>query len=188
MTKQPDLSLTKSKMQLKKVRSRNLKSALRKKLIEFFPASILVGPEQQRPLLLLKDELEKITVPVWLNYYEAGASFSQNSIHSPAFVAHHFTIKLLKSLDLQIERCILTKVQGHYQYADLEISNHPQLKKLTIRADEVMSLCIYLKVPIFCNRQFIVESKELEIEMGDVRSEVKLYPQLLSNDGPSYLM
>jgi hypothetical protein len=141
-------------------------------LLKLSPFGMTLTGDGQRPLLLMKDESGELTLPVPLNPVEAGVTLSQSNKAIPPMSPHKATELLLTSLNMKISRCIfLESVRGHLM-VELDLENHPlRQKKLTLRAEEAMSLVLQLGVPIFATRDTILKSRNYVAEMqGQARA------------------
>jgi uncharacterized protein len=136
------------------------KSLKAKDLIKLSVYAMALNQDPSRPVLLLKDASGDHTLPVGLNPLEAGMALQQSNTQSPA-TPHRATELILQSLDLKIVKCVFVEIRGSYQYVHLHFKNHPGVKSLKVRADEAMSLCLHLNVPIYASKKMIQKSKEL---------------------------
>ncbi|MBY0452433.1 MAG: DUF151 domain-containing protein [Bdellovibrionaceae bacterium] len=136
-----------------------------KDLIELFPYGLSLSNDTTRPFMILKDKAQELVLPVPINQLEAGVTLTQSAHLSAPVTLHKFSESLLKSLDIKLERCVFVEIKGVHQYVRLYMSGHPQYHSMKFRADEVMSLCIHAKVPIFATKNIINRSKEMGAEM-----------------------
>jgi bifunctional DNase/RNase len=150
-----------------------------KDLIELFPFGLSLTNDSTRPFMILKDKLQEVSLPVALNQLEAGATLSQSSTATEPVSLHRFSERLLESLNIKLERCIFVEIKGVHQYVRLYMSGHPQYHSLKFRADEVMSLCFHLKVPIFATKSFINRSKVMSAEIVGLAESVQNNPLVL---------
>lgn len=150
-----------------------------KELIEFFPYGLSLSNDASRPFMILKDKTQEMSLPVPINQIEAGVTLSQSSHNTLPVTLHKFSESLLSSLNIKIERCVFVEIKGVHQYVRLYMSGHPQYHSLKFRADEVMSLCIHLKVPLFATKSYINRSKVMSAEMIDAAQSLQNTPLVL---------
>lgn len=158
-----------------------------KDLVELFPYGLSLTNEMSRPFMILKDKTGAHSLPVPVNQLEAGVALSQSSHSSLQATTHVFSEKILNSLDIKLERCIFVEIKGVHQYVRLYMSNHPQYQSLKFRADEVLSLCFHLKVPIFATKNFISRSKQMTAEIADLSRGIDQNPIIMAKNH-AYLM
>jgi bifunctional DNase/RNase len=158
-----------------------------KDLIELFPFGLSLSNDSTRPFMIFKDKLQEVSLPVAINQLEAGATLSQSSESSTPVCLHRFSELLLASLSIKLERCIFVEIKGVHQYVRLYMSGHPQYHSMKFRADEVMSLCFHLKVPIFATKNFINRSKVMSAEIVGLAETAQKNPLILTKHH-NYLM
>ena len=153
-------------------------------LIELFPYGLNV--DGNRPFLLLKDVSHHYTLPVAVNPLEAGMTLSQSN-HSVAPVTpHRFTELLLESLNLEVKQCVFVEIKGAHQYVRLYIAGHPTQTSLKLRADEAMSLCLHLRVPLFASKAFIGKSQVMAAQIESLPQDLHLTVGI-NDKRPTYL-
>lgn len=133
-------------------------------LVELLPYGLSLSNDAGLPFMILKDKSGGLTLPVPINQLEAGVALTQSS-QSVESTTHKFAEKLLLSLDIKLERCVFVEIKAVHQYVRIYMKGHSQYQSLKFRADEVMSLCIHLKVPIFATQDFISRSKLMSAEI-----------------------
>lgn len=136
-----------------------------KDLIELLPYGLSLTNDAARPFLILKDKTGEYTLPVGINQLEAGVTLTQSAHAAPPVTLHKFSEVLLNSMNIKIERCVFVEIKGVHQYVRVYMHGHPMYSSLKFRADEVMSLCIHLKIPIFATKNYIIRSKDMSAEV-----------------------
>lgn len=147
-----------------------------KDLIELFPYGLSLSNDATRPFMILKDKSQEMTLPVPVNQLEAGVTLTQSANAAMPVTMHKFSEALLDSLDIKLERCIFVEIKGIHQYVRVYMSGHPQYNSMKFRADEVMSLCIHMKVGLFATRNFINRSKVMSAEIVQLAQNAQANP------------
>ena len=139
-----------------------------KDLVQLSPYGLSVNGDVNRPVLLLKDEAHIYTLPVVVSPIDAGVVLAQTNKTILESSPHRFTLVLLQSLGIEIKQAVFVEIKASSQYLRLYLSGHPSMSSIKLRADEAMSLCIYLDVPIFATKNFIGRSRVMntEVESG----------------------
>lgn len=144
-----------------------------KDLVRLFPYGLSVTQDAMRPFLLLKDEAHQYTLPVAVSAIEAGVALSQSNKMILESSPHKFTAKLLETLGMEIKQAVFVEIKGSHQYLRLYMSGHSDVTSMKLRADEAMSLCLYLEVPIFATKKFIGRSKVMSAEVESSAQKVQ---------------
>lgn len=134
-------------------------------LVELFAYGLSLANDAGRPFMILKDKSGEMTLPVPINQIEAGVTLTQSAHSTGQITTHKFSERLLESLDIKLERCVFVEIKGIHQYVRVYMKGHSQYQSMKFRADEVMSLCLHLKVPIFATQNFIMRSKHMSAEI-----------------------
>lgn len=150
-----------------------------KNLIRLFPYGITLVQVPGRPILLLKDESGMHTLPVAINPLEAGVAVQQSQTASLATSPHNVTKVLLESLNIKIEKCVFVEIKGHHQYVRLTIDGHPTYGSLKFKADDVMSLCLHLDVPIYATKKIVKKSQTMSAELEGLAQGLQLNPAVM---------
>lgn len=149
-------------------------------LIQLFPYGLSLVTDVNRPTLLLKDDSKQLVLPVPLNPLEAGVALGQSNRQTAPTTPHTFSKALLESLDIEVARCVFVEIKGVHQFVRLYFKNHPKMESIKIRAEEAMSLCLFLSVPIFATRKFIDRSRVMSAEIQGLAKGLKDHPILNS--------
>lgn len=155
-------------------------------LVQLFPFGLELGVDASRPILLLKDAGHQLTLPVSISPIEAGVALTQANHAAPPAGVHHFAELLMQSLGIQALQCVFVQVKGAHQFVRIYLSGHAATNSLKLRADEAMSLCLHLKIPIFATRKFIDRSRMLVADAAP-GPNVQVLPQLQQRPHP-YMM
>ncbi len=158
-----------------------------KDLILLKPFGLSLSNDASRPFLILKDESGDDVLPVAINQLEAGVTLTQSSHSAMPVTMHKFSERLLHSLDIQLDRCVFVEIKGVHQFVRIYMSKHPLYQSMKFRADEVMSLCIHQKIPIFATKSYIRKSKIMSAEITQIAKDVNDKPGLLQRHH-TYLM
>lgn len=168
------------------------------------PVGISVGTHSMRPLLLLKSLEGQQILPVGLNPLEAGVTLGQSSQNSMPVSTHRVLQELLQTLSLRIERAVFCEIKGPHQYVHLQFRaldrktdkvDHSLQEKfgdliatpMRVRADEAMSVCLHLKVPLYAPAEFIRKSRVLNSDLEVLSAGLELKPGLVQKTHP-YVM
>lgn len=152
--------------------------------IELFPYAISMGPLQTRPVLIFRDQAESLNLPVWLNQIDASIAALDLSKNTNF---HGLSLKIIDSAGIKIERCEFNEIQGHHQYVRLELSGHPKLKEMRVRADEAIPFCSAQKARFFSTQEFIMQCRDLDIALLGLEQSLSLQPEIGSKK-QSYMM
>ncbi|MGZ3725853.1 MAG: bifunctional nuclease family protein [Pseudobdellovibrio sp.] len=158
-----------------------------KDLVELFPYGLSLSNDSTRPFMILKDKTQDMVLPVPINQIEASLTLTQSNPNLAPVNTHEFSERLLESLNIKLERCVFVEIKGVHQYVRIYMNGHPQYHSMKFRADEVMSLCLHAKVPLFATKSYINRSKVMSAEIIGLAQKSRNNPMLLVKNH-NYLM
>ncbi len=138
-------------------------------------------------MMIMKSENTTVSLPIFLNPLEAAILVDQKLKNGMSKTRDSFLLNLLESLNLEISKCVFTDISRQQQYGVLYFKNHPNLRKMRVLIEDVMTICLELETPFYGTAQFIQESRVMEIDPTDVAQGIDIsnYAQLRSH---KYLM
>lgn len=154
-------------------------------LVRLFPYGLSVTTDAARPFLLLKDEAHQYTLPVAVTPIDAGVALSQSNKEVLQSTPHKFTSMLMQTMGVEIKQAVFVEIKGNHQYLRLYLSGITQVNSMKIRADEAMSLCLYLNVPLFATKGFIGRSQVMSAEVQSGAQKLQSFG--LFDKGSGYL-
>ncbi len=155
---------------------------IEKDLIQVNAYCLSVHSEMGQPVLILKAVDRDLTLPIPINPLEAGVTLAQSNKSVAPLSPHKVTAALLKALGMHIEKCVFVEIKNSNQYVKLFVSGHPKLRALKFKAEEVLSLCLYLEVPLYTTQQFISCSRVMVAEIDEQRRELINHPDMALNN------
>jgi len=156
-------------------------------LVKLTVYGVAVTDDNQRPSLVLKDDNQDLTLLVPVNPIEAGIVLSQENNTGLPSTPHRFVGEFFKQSGGQAVRCVFVELKEPHQYVRIYLNGVPGVSSIRLRADEAMSLCLHLKLPIFASRQFIQRCRHLKAEIDVAGRVMQQIPQISQRNHP-YLM
>jgi len=153
-----------------------------KDLIQVNAYCLSVHSDMGQPVLILKAIERDLTLPIPINPLEAGVTLAQSNKSVAPLSPHKVAAALLKALGMQIEKCVFVEIKNSNQYVKLFVSGHPKVRALKFKAEEVLSLCLYLEVPLYTTQEFISCSRVMIADIDEQRRELINNPSLSVNN------
>ncbi|MCS6838950.1 MAG: DUF151 domain-containing protein [Bdellovibrionaceae bacterium] len=133
-------------------------------LVMLKPLGINMSQMASRPLLLLRDDSGELTLPLPISPLDAGVLMQQAGKAATMWSPHQVTVEILKLAQLEPERCVFIEIRGGAVWGRLEFKNQ---KAIEMRADYLVSLCLYLNVPIFATADLIWRARHQVFEIQE---------------------
>lgn len=137
-------------------------------LIQMLPYGVSVAPDLKNTFFFLKDKPQNLTLPVTVNPVEASLILAQLNLAPDMQLAqpHRALAVMMSTLGVELRQCVFVQTKGNRQLVRLYFSGHKSASSIKLYADQAMSLCIALRVPIYATLSFINKSKVVQLE-GD---------------------
>ncbi len=132
--------------------------------IRIFPHGITLGPARFRPAMIFRDKSEQTTLPVWLDQVDAGILLASTQAQTRASGAHRASLKIFKSLGIELRSIYFDEVTGSTQYATVTVVQEQNIMPVKVRAAEVMSLAVNAQCVFYTNENIIEKSRQLNLE------------------------
>lgn len=111
---------------------------------------LALDPMTKTPIVLLKDDAKKITVPIWIGALEATALATQlEGITLARPMTHDLLRKLVEQAGAKINRVEITELRDSTFYASIWLDVNGQLECVDARPSDALSLALRADCPIF---------------------------------------
>lgn len=153
-------------------------------LIALFPFGISVAADLKNTFFFLKDKTLNKTLSVLVNPVEASLILAQLNTAPDIQLAqpHSALSAMLRTLGVVLLQCVFVQTKGSRQLVRLYFSGHPSASSIKLYADQAMSVCMALRVPIYATSSFINQSKVVQVQVdGLTKNLIENQKLLLKN-------
>ncbi len=131
--------------------------------VRLTPLGISVGSDW--PMLIFKDDKGDM-VPIWLDPLDAGILISAAQKGRRPFGPHGGGLKILKSLDANVESVYIDEIKDQTQYASVTVVQNDKTVTVKVKAMEVMSLAAFAGCEFFATVDVIEKSRQMSLMLG----------------------
>jgi bifunctional DNase/RNase len=128
--------------------------------VEMFVGGLVLDPNTQAPVVILKDESGQITLPIWIGIAEAtsiASAIKQLAMNRP--LTHDLMYDILLELGMKVERIMITELKESTYYAELVISQGDKVMLFDSRPSDAIAIAIRASAPIFVAQQVLDQAK-----------------------------
>lgn len=145
-------------------------------LIEMNITALAVDPMADSPVVILKDEEEKNTLPIWIGPLEAAAIATMlEGIELSRPMTHDLMKNMLGMLDVTVDKIVITDLVDNTYYARIYLKVDGKVIDIDARPSDSMALALRAKVPIWVDEKVIERSQSVVIEdKVDLSDEEKM--------------
>jgi hypothetical protein len=150
-------------------------------LVRLHVFGVSLQHQPDRPILILKDDTGNLALAVGLSPIETGVLLQQSN-KAALSTPHKFSELLLQSLNIKIERAVFESIKDHQQFVRIFLENHPSHGSILVKAEEAMSLCFQLEVPIFASKKYIQKSRVMTAQTEGLVQGLALNPAIVAKN------
>jgi hypothetical protein len=142
--------------------------------IEVRIRNLVLDPATNMPIVVLKDENSETVMPIWVGIFEANAiALEIEKLSAPRPMSHDLTQNLIRSLNGQLERVVITELKDDTFYSVLWLRQGTEQIAVDARPSDALALALRADCPIFVSEQ-VLEAARVNTNMSSQ-----------STDGPS---
>ncbi len=136
------------------------------------------------PIILLKTEGHKETIPIWIGLLEATSiAAAMKNIRFDRPMTHDLFHNFAQKIAMQIEKVVVTDIIKNTYYARIYFSSDSQTFDMDARPSDAIALALRFKTPIFIEEIVIEKSVNLQPrgEVDDSSEEGQKWADYLNN-------
>jgi bifunctional DNase/RNase len=131
----------------------------KKDLVLMTVGGVTLDPVTKTPVVLLKDEREELTLPIWVGLLEATAMATElEGVKMARPMTHDLLKRIVEEVGASVSRIIVTELRENTFYAEIELMVGGRRHALDARPSDAISLALRTGCPIFVSRDVIVAS------------------------------
>jgi len=130
------------------------------KAIEMFVGGLVLDPNTQAPVVVLKDESGELALPIWIGVAEAtsiASAIKQVQMARP--LTHDLIYSLFGEVGVKVERVIITELKDSTYYAELVLSHGEKALIFDSRPSDAIAIALRASAPIFVAQQVLEQAK-----------------------------
>lgn len=134
-------------------------------MLEMKVSGIALDPFTNSPIVILKDEMDERTLPIWIGFMEA-SSIAMELEKTPRIrpITHDLVKNLLEKLNYAVSKIEVTDLRDDTFYARIYLQKNGEEHSLDSRPSDAIAIALRTGSPIFVNEEVIEKSKNIEID------------------------
>lgn len=150
--------------------------------IEMFVGGLVLDPNTQTPVVVLKDETGQVALPIWIGIAEATSIASvikQLTMQRP--LTHDLMYEALNQLGAVVQRVMITELKDSTYFSELILSVGDRAMILDSRPSDAIAIALRAQAPIYVAQKVIDQAKMSfnfgPIESGGVGQQEPIVPE-----------
>ncbi len=157
-------------------------------MLQMKVSGIALDPFTNTPIVILKDEANEKTLPIWIGFMEA-SSIAMELEKTPRIrpITHDLVKNLIEKLGFIVSKIEVTDLKNDTFYATMHLKKDSEEYVLDARPSDAIAIALRFDSPIFVNEEVIKKSKSIEIDEDKEKLD-KLLEDMPESDFGKYKM
>jgi len=132
--------------------------------LEMKVKGLALEPLSNMPVIILRDEEEKRSLPIWVGLFEANAiALELEKISTPRPMTHDLIKKILESLDARVQKIVVNDVRDNTFYAVIHLRLGSADITVDSRPSDAIALALRVGAPIFVDEEVVHKARTVEV-------------------------
>jgi uncharacterized protein len=128
--------------------------------IEVRIRGLMMDPASNMPIIVLKDIASETVMPIWVGIFEANAiAIEIEKMAAPRPMTHDLTRNLIRHLNAQLERVVITEIKDETFFAVLWLRQGEDSLAIDARPSDAIALALRADCPIYVDERVMQTAK-----------------------------
>lgn len=128
--------------------------------IEVRIRGLMMDPASNMPIIVLKDIASDTVMPIWVGIFEANAiAIEIEKMAAPRPMTHDLTRNLIRHLNAQLERVVITEIKDETFFAVLWLRQGTDSLAIDARPSDAIALALRADCPIYVDERVMQTAK-----------------------------
>jgi uncharacterized protein len=126
------------------------------------------------PIIILRDEEEKRSLPIWIGLFEANAiALELEKISTPRPMTHDLIRNILKSLDARVAKVVVNDLRDNTFFAVIHLQLGAAEITVDSRPSDAIALALRVAAPIRAQKVEVTKETEVGSGKGDEQERIR---------------
>jgi bifunctional DNase/RNase len=132
--------------------------------LEMKVRGLALDPLSNLPIIILRDDEEKRSLPIWIGIYEANAiALELEKIETPRPMTHDLIKNILETIEARVQKVVVTDLKENTFYAVLHLQVGTTEYTVDSRPSDAIALALRVGAPIYVDEEVVRKAKSLEV-------------------------
>jgi bifunctional DNase/RNase len=132
--------------------------------LEMKVKGLALDPLSNMPMIILRDEEEKRSLPIWVGLFEANAiALELEKISTPRPMTHDLIKNILESLDARVQKIVVNDLRDNTFYAVIHLRLGSADITVDSRPSDAIALALRVGAPIFVEEDVVHKARSVEV-------------------------
>jgi bifunctional DNase/RNase len=132
--------------------------------VEMKVRGLALDPLSNMPIIILRDEEDKRSLPIWVGMFEANAiALELEKIATPRPMTHDLIKNILESLEARVLKIVVTDLKDNTFFAAIHLQVGDSEITVDSRPSDAIALALRVAAPIFVEEEVVRKAKSVEV-------------------------
>jgi bifunctional DNase/RNase len=128
--------------------------------LEMYVGGLMLDPNTQTPVVVLKDESGNICLPIWIGVAEAtsiASAIKQINMSRP--LTHDLIYDILNEIGVKIKSIVITDLRDSTYFAELVLMHGDRALIIDSRPSDAIAIALRAAAPIYVSQKVLEQAK-----------------------------
>jgi bifunctional DNase/RNase len=136
---------------------------------------LALDPVSNMPIIILRDEDEKRSLPIWVGIFEANAiALELEKIATPRPMTHDLIKNILESVEAKVEKIVVNDLRDNTFFAMIHLRLGEEEITVDSRPSDAIALALRVGASIFVDEDVVRRAKTVEVAPKESDDQEKL--------------
>lgn len=132
---------------------------------------LAIDPVTSSPIVILRDDSGKYSLPIWIGVMEASAiAMELENVKFSRPLTHDLIKNILHELKVAVEKIVVTDLRDNTYFALIYINKEGKSHKIDSRPSDAIAIALRTGSPIYVEDSVITKSQKLEMSLDVSRA------------------
>jgi uncharacterized protein len=132
--------------------------------VEMKVRGLALDPLSNMPIIILRDEEDKRSLPIWVGIFEANAiALELEKIATPRPMTHDLIKNIVEAIDGRLVKVVVTDLRDNVFYARLHLQVGETEHTVDSRPSDAIALALRMTAPIYVDEEVVQRAKTLDV-------------------------
>jgi bifunctional DNase/RNase len=132
--------------------------------LEMKVRGLALDPMSNMPIIILRDEDDKRSLPIWVGIFEANAiALELEKIATPRPMTHDLIKNILEAIEARVVKVMVTDLKDNTFFAVLHLQVGETEYTVDSRPSDAIALALRVAAPIFVDEDVVRKAKSIEV-------------------------
>ena len=143
--------------------------------VEMKVRGLALDPVSNMPIIILRDEEEKRSLPIWVGLFEANAiALELEKISTPRPMTHDLIKNILESVEAKVEKIVVNDLRDNTFFALIHLRLGEEEITVDSRPSDAIALALRVGAPILVDEDVVRRAKSVEAPPKESDDQEKL--------------